>query len=99
MFDREGFKEYVGTNSGSSYVNGLDNIEKIYNVDIDEEIRKDTCAHLLLRIDSDKKKMSGNDRHNRQNWYSHLKKYMLIGLTQQTTTSSNRPIYSTTVVR
>ena len=28
MFDRDGFKKYVGTNSGSSYVNGLDNIEK-----------------------------------------------------------------------
>ena len=76
MFDREGFKEYVGTNSGSSYVNGLDNVEKIYSVDIDEEIRKDKCAHLLSRIDSDKKKMSGNDRHNRQNWFSHLKKYV-----------------------
>ena len=76
MFDRDGFKEYVGTNSGSSYVNGLDNVEKVYGVDIDAEIRKNKCAHLLSRIDSDKKKMSGNDRHNRQNWFSHLKKYV-----------------------
>ena len=26
MFDRNGFKVFVGSNSGSSYVNGLDNI-------------------------------------------------------------------------
>lgn len=76
MFDRDGFKKYVGTNSGSSYVNGLDNIEKTYGVDIDAELRKDKCVHLLSCIDSDKKKMSGNDRHNRQNWFSHLKKYI-----------------------
>lgn len=76
MFDRDGFKKYVGTNSGSSYVNGLDNIEKIYGVDINAELQKDKCVHLLARIDSDKKKMTGNDRHNRQNWFSHLKKYI-----------------------
>lgn len=76
MFDRDGFKKFVGTNSGSSYVNGLDNIEKIYGVDIDAELKKDKCAHLLSRVDSDKKKMNGNDRHNRQNWFSHLKKYI-----------------------
>ena len=76
MFDRKGFMAFVGSNSGASYVNGLDNIEKIYSVNIDEEIQKDKCTHLLLRIDSDKKKMSGNDRHNRQNWFSHLKKYV-----------------------
>ncbi len=76
MFDRDGFKKYVGTNSGSSYVNGLDNIEKIYGVDINAELQKDKCVHLLSCIDSDKKKMTGNDRHNRQNWFSHLKKYI-----------------------
>lgn len=76
MFDRDGFKKYVGTNSGSSYVNGLDNIEKFYGADIDAELQKDKCAHLLSCIDSDKKKMTGNDRHNRQNWFSHLKKYI-----------------------
>lgn len=76
MFDRDGFKKYVGTNSGSSYVNGLDNIEKFYRVDIDAELQKDKCVHLLTCIDSDKKKMTGNDRHNRQNWFSHLKKYI-----------------------
>lgn len=76
MFDREGFKAYVGLNSGGSYVSGLDNVEKYYAVDIDAEIKKDKGAKLLQRIDADKKKMSGNDRHNRQNWYSHVKKYI-----------------------
>lgn len=76
MFDREGFKAYVGLNSGGSYVSGLDNVEKYYAVDIDAEIKKDKGGKLLQRIDADKKKMSGNDRHNRQNWYSHVKKYI-----------------------
>lgn len=82
MFDRTGFKAFVGTNSGNSYVNGLDNIEKIYSVDIDAELRKDNCVHLLSRIDSDKKTLAGNERHNRQNWFSHLKKYIEFKSTQ-----------------
>ena len=40
------------------------------------EIQKDKGVKLLQCIDADKKKMSGNDRHNRQNWYSHVKKYI-----------------------
>ena len=73
MFDRKGFILFVGSTSGANYANGLDNIEKMYLVDIDDEINKDNCTNLLSRIDADKKTTSGNDRHNRQNWYSHLK--------------------------
>ncbi len=78
MFDREGFKVYVGIKSGNSYVNGLDNVEKTYKVKIDEELQKDGCAHLLslIAIDKKDKSLSDNDRHNRQNWHSHLKKYI-----------------------
>jgi 5-methylcytosine-specific restriction protein B len=76
MFDREGFKAYVGINSGNSYASGLESIEKEYGVDIDFEIGKDHGAQLLARINVDKKLMTGNDRKNRQNWYSHLKKYI-----------------------
>ncbi len=78
MFDREGFKAYVGISSGSSYVNGLDNIEKTYKVKIDEELQQDNCAHLLslIAVDKKDKSLSDNDRHNRQNWFSHLKKYI-----------------------
>ena len=76
MFDKQGFIAFVGSNSGASYANGLENIEKIYHVDIDAEIAQDNCANLLTAIDADKKRLTANDRKNRQNWYSHLKKYM-----------------------
>lgn len=76
MFDKQGFVAFVGSASGASYANGLENIEKVYSVDIDEEIDRDHAASLLVMIDEDKKKVSGNERKNRQNWYSHLKKYV-----------------------
>lgn len=55
MFDKKGFMAFVGNNSGASYANGLDNIEKVYGVDIDAEISQDNCTNLLSRIDADKK--------------------------------------------
>lgn len=76
MFDKKGFMAFVGSNSGASYANGLENIEKVYGVDIDAEIAQDNCANLLALIDADKKRMFDNDRKNRQNWYSHLRKYI-----------------------
>lgn len=76
MFDRKGFMELVGSNSGASYANGLDHIEKVYGVDIDAEVAQDNCVNLLASIDADKKRLSDNDRKNRQNWYSHLRKYI-----------------------
>ena len=76
MFDKKGFMAFVGSNSGASYANGLENIEKVYGVDIDAEIAQDNCVNLLALIDADKKRMSDNDRKNRQNWYSHLRKYI-----------------------
>lgn len=76
MFDREGFKAYVGINNGNSYASGLENVERVYSVDIDSEVLKDKAAQLLRRIEADKKTLTGNDRHNRQNWCSHLKKYV-----------------------
>lgn len=76
MFDRKGFIAHVGGNSGASYANGLENIEKTYRVDINKEVEHDRCADLLKRIDGEKKQFTGNERKNRQNWYSHLKKYV-----------------------
>lgn len=76
MFDRKGFIAFVGTTSGTNYANGLDNIEKTYGVDIDLEITRDNCVNLLAVIEAEKKTTSDNDRHNRQNWCSHLKKYI-----------------------
>lgn len=76
MFDKKGFMAFVGSASGASYANGLENIEKVYGVDIDEEIAQDNGVTLLEMIDDDKKQLSDSDRKNRQNWYSHLKKYV-----------------------
>ena len=76
MFDKTGFIAFVGSASGLNYANGLENIEKAYIVDIDTELLRDQCADLLRRIDSDKKTMTDNDKKNRQNWYSHLRKYV-----------------------
>lgn len=94
MFDKEGYKAYVGSNSGGSYASGLENIEKTYSVDIDAEIQKDYGTHLLGLIETDKKKMTGNDRHNRQNWYSHLKKYISYKAGQAITNVAWMPFYS-----
>ena len=76
MFDKKGFIAFVGSASGTMYANGLVNIEKTYNVDIDAEVARDNCVKLLSLIDADKKQLSDNDRHTRQNWSSHLKKYV-----------------------
>lgn len=62
MFDREGFKAYVGINSGNSYASGLESIEKEYGVDIDFEIGKDHGAQLLARINVDKKQTTASLR-------------------------------------
>ena len=64
MFDKKGFMAFVGSNSGASYANGLENIEKVYGVDIDAEIAQDNCANLLALIDADKKRLSDNNRKN-----------------------------------
>ncbi len=76
MFDKNGFIAFVGKASGVQYAIGLSNIEKVYSVNIDEEFARDYCVQLLSTIETDKKAITGNDRHNRQNWASHLKKYV-----------------------
>lgn len=78
MFDREEFIAYVGGNSGTSYASGLKNIEKLYSVNIDAEFEKDRCVEVLSKIESDKKRsdLPENELHNRQNYYSHLKRYV-----------------------
>ena len=78
MFDREEFIAYVGSNSGTSYASGLKNIEKLYNISIDAEYERDRCVEVLAKIEADKKRsdLSENELHNRQNYYSHLKRYV-----------------------
>ena len=78
MFSRDEFMSYVGSASGSSYATGLKAIESIYGVDIDAEYERDRCFDVLAKIEADKKRsdLSENELHNRQNNYSHLKKYV-----------------------
>ena len=54
MFNRKEFISYIGTKNGNSYVEGLANIEKIYNINIDVEYRKDKCLSLFQKIKQDK---------------------------------------------
>ena len=78
MFSRDEFISYVGSASGSSYAAGLKNIEKLYNINIDAEYERDRCVDILAKIEADKKRsdLSENELHNRQNYYSHLKRYV-----------------------
>ena len=78
MFDRQGFKDYVGINSGSSYASGLAAIENIYSVSIDTEYQKDKCAALLAFLEIEKKANidDKNEAHKRKDRYSHLRKYI-----------------------
>lgn len=78
MFNKQEFKNYVGVSSGGSYVAGLSAVEKIYDVDIEEEFEKDECLHLLDLLATAKSENIDdfNELHNRRNRYSHLKKYI-----------------------
>lgn len=78
MFSRDEFISYVGSASGSSYAAGLKNIEKLYNINVDVEYERDRCVDVLAKIEADKKRsdLSENELHNRQNYYSHLKRYI-----------------------
>ena len=48
-YQKQGFLEYLHNKnyaSPGSYCNGLDNIEKLFCVDIDAEFEKDQCKML-----------------------------------------------------
>lgn len=80
MFDRDAFMEYVGEKSGNQYANGLERIEKLYNVDIDAEYSKDQCESLLAQIESDKRRadLDGKERKWRGDMASYLKRYIVF---------------------
>ena len=46
MFQKDMFIAYVGEASGTTYAAGVDNIEKLYKVDVDSEYDKDKCKGL-----------------------------------------------------
>lgn len=79
MFDGQGLKDYVGIKSAASYYSGLNAIEKNFTQNgVDEEYEFDGCISLLSRIEKAKneKGISVSEKKTRQNWYSHLKKYI-----------------------
>lgn len=82
MFDRDAFMEYVGEKSGNQYANGLERIEKLYNVGIDAEYSKDQCESLLAQIESDKQRtdLDQKELKRRSDAASHLKRYIAFRL-------------------
>ena len=79
MFDKDGIKRYVGGNSGNSYSAGLANIERKYApIDIDHEFEKDECSTLLSKLEKAKfePNLEQKEKSQRQDNYSHLKKYI-----------------------
>ncbi len=78
MFD-EGIKKYVGAKSAASYFSGLNAVDKNFtSIGIDAEFDADGCISLLNRIEKSKseKDIDPNEKKSRQNYYSHLKKYV-----------------------
>lgn len=62
----------------NSYVRGLRNVEKEYNVDIDEEYDKDGCVALLDTITNDPAVIDAkqNQNNDKKNWDYYLNKYI-----------------------
>lgn len=50
MFQKDMFIAYVGEASGTTYAAGVDNIEKLYKVDVDSEYDKDKCKGLDVML-------------------------------------------------
>lgn len=51
-------------------------IEKIYSVEIDDELVQDHCAGLLEMLDADRELLTGSERKLRQDWYTCLTEYI-----------------------
>lgn len=78
MYDRKNFKEYVGGNSGASYIAGLKKVEEEFKVSLDEEFYFDRCSELIDLIE-EKKKDTSLSTLERKYWTdrsSHVKKYV-----------------------
>ncbi len=78
MFERDSFIAFVGPASGSSYANGLMNIERLYGSDIDAEYEKDRCDALLRKLNELKSKQpeGAYEVSNIRNRISQLKRYI-----------------------
>ena len=78
MFDKQDFKNYVGTKSGDTYVAGLVAIENTFGVDLEDEFEKDECNSLLVLLEKSKQDNIYNETefHKIRDRFSHLRKYI-----------------------
>lgn len=80
-YQKQGFLEYLHNKnyaSPGSYCNGLDNIEKLFCVDIDAEFEKDQCKMLYDIIQETRKNPEriGKNEHDVRTYASKLNKYI-----------------------
>lgn len=80
MYDREGFIDYVGKKSGNSYARGLDTIEKMYSIGLDDEYAKDKCEELLTKIKRDLQRtdIDKKEQGKRKTAERNLKRYLFF---------------------
>lgn len=95
---RDKFIKYLitqGNNSPGAYCNSLDNIEKIFKVDIDSEYEKDKCDTLYKYIQQVRKKPEqiGKNEHDVRQYASNLNKYIKFRQVQEDNVYSWIPFY------
>ncbi len=85
---KQSFIEYLynkGNGQPGGYCNGLDNVEKLFNVDIDSEFEKDQCKSLYELIQKTRKNPEkiGKNEHTVRQYASNVKKYTEFRLEQK----------------
>lgn len=78
---KQKFIDYMykkGNVQPGGYCNGLDNVEKLFSVDIDKEYDKDQCESLYKRIQATRKNPEpiGKNEHTVRQYASNVKKYI-----------------------
>lgn len=81
-YQKQAFMTYLHDEKGNGqpggYCNGLDNVEKFFSVNIDEEFVKDQCESLYDRIQQTRKnpEVIGKNEHTVRQYASNLKRYV-----------------------
>ena len=80
-YQKQKFIDYMfskGNHQPGGYCNGLDNVERLFAVDIDKEFEKDECASLYQRIQLMRKspEQIGKNEHTVRQYASNVKKYI-----------------------
>lgn len=76
---REEFIEYCkkqGIKAAAQYENGISSVEKKFGKKIDDEYSIDGCKKLLNLIDEHIKELDDEEKGNKRNWPSYVKKYI-----------------------